>query len=573
KGGAAAALYGSRSTAGFILITTKKCTKRKGVGIEINSNLVVEKINNVSDWQYDYGHGTLGAAPTNLEGANNIPLNSWGGKMSGQNVIQWDGESRPYVAVKDNLERFYRTGTNFTNTIKMYGGSDKMTYNFTVSDLANTSIVPNSSIHRNNFLLNTVITPMDKLTVNLNVRYIRERSKNRPRLSDSPGNANFTIGLMPTSWDVETFQTSMLDANGNENKFNNNDYVTNPYWATTRFGQRDTRDRFIGLIEAKYDLTSWLYVRGRLSTDQYTRTNFEYTPSGTKYSPGGQINDQTTNRFREFNGEWLVGSRKEFSKFGIDALVGGNMMIQKDEGQSFWGDNFFAPNFYHISNLQNRNTAFNYTEKRINSLFGSAEVNYNKFLYLTFTGRNDWFSTLSPENWSIFYPSVGASFVLSDAMTMPAFLDFAKIRTGWARVGGDRDPYGLSLPYGLGNPYNGLPVGNIGTGTIPNRGLKPFTVTTMEVGFETRMFDNRFGIDFTYYDRKTEDDIVSSQISGTSGFGSVLLNVGEVSNKGVELLLTGGLISQKNFSWDASFNVGYNKGVVVKISDQLTTAR
>lgn len=573
KGGAAAALYGSRSATGVILITTKKGSKRKGVGIEINSNMVVEKINNISDWQYEYGHGTLGAAPTTLEGANNIPLNTWGGKLNGQNVIQWDGESRPYVAVKDNLERFYRTGTNFTNTVKMYGGSDKMTYNFTVSDLANTSIVPNSSIHRNNFLLNTVINPLDKLTVNLNVRYIRERSKNRPRLSDSPGNANFTVGLMPTSWDVETFRTSMLDANGNENKFNNNDYVTNPYWATYRFGQRDTRDRFIGLIEAKYDLTSWLYVRGRLSTDSYTRTNFEYTPSGTKYSPGGQINDQTTNKFREFNGEWLVGANKEFSKFGIEGFVGGNMMIQKDEGQSFWGDNFFAPNFYHISNLQNRNTAFNYSEKRINSLFGSAEVNYNKYLYLTFTGRNDWFSTLSPENWSIFYPSVGASFVLSDAFAMPAFLDFAKIRTGWASVGGDRDPYGLALPYSLGNPYNGLPVGNIGTGTIPNRGLKPFTVTTVEFGFETRMFNNRFGIDFTYYDRKTEDDIVSSQISGTSGFGSVLLNVGEVSNKGIELLLTGGLISTKNFSWDASFNVGYNKGIVVKISDQLTTAR
>ncbi len=573
KGGAAAALYGSRSASGVILITTKKGSKRKGVGIEVNSNLVVEKINNVTDWQYVYGHGNNGVAPTTQDGANGISLNSWGAKMNGQSVMQWDGVERPYVAHKDNFKKFYETGTNLTNTVKIYGGSDKMTYNFSMSDLSNNSIVPNSSLHRNNFLLNTVLTPMDNLTVNVNVRYIRERSTNRPRLSDSPGNANFTVGLMPTSWDVETFKTSMMDANGGEAKFNSNDYVTNPYWAVEKFRQTDSRDRFIGMIEAKYDIFKWLYVRGRLSTDQYTRSNFEYTPTGTRYTPGGQINDQTTNKFREFNGEWLVGTRNEFNKFGFDAFVGGNMMINKDEGQSFWGDNFFAPNFYHISNLQNRNMAYNYRERRINSLFGSAELSYNKYLYVTFTGRNDWFSSLSPQNWSIFYPSVGASFVLSDAITMPAFMNFAKLRTGWASVGGDRDPYGLSLTYGLGNPYNGLPVGSISSGQIPNKLLKPFTVTTLEFGFETRMFNNRFGIDFTYYDRKTKDDIVGSQISGTSGFGSVLLNVGEVSNKGVELLLTGGLIQQKNFSWDASFNMGYNKGIVVKISDQLTTAR
>lgn len=573
KGGAAASLYGSRSATGVILVTTKKGNKRKGVGIEVNSNLVVEMINNLNDWQYEYGHGTQGAAPTTLDGANNIPLNSWGGKLNGQDVIQWDGVSRPYVAHSDNLKKFYETGTNFTNSVRLYGGSDKMTYNFTVSDLSNSSIVPGSSLHRNNFSLNTVMTPMDNLSVNVNVRYIRERTKNRPRLSDSPGNANFTVGLMPTSWDVETFKTSMLDANGNENKFNSNPYVTNPYWAVERFMQNDSRDRLVGLIEARYDLTKWLYVRGRLSTDQYTRTNFEVTPTGTAYSLGGQINDQTTGKFREFNGEWLLGSRKDFGKIGLDAFVGGNMMIQKDEGQSFWGDNFFAPNFYHISNLQNKNSNYYYSEKRINSLFGSAELSYNKYLYLTFTGRNDWFSTLSPDNWSIFYPSVGASFILSDAFQMPDFMDFAKVRTGWARVGGDRAPYGLALPYSLGNPYNGLPVGGIGTGTIPNKGLLPYTVTTLEVGFETRMFKNRFGVDFTIYDRRTKDDIVTSQISGTSGYGSVLLNVGEVSNKGIELLLNGTLITNSKFTWDASFNFGYNKGVVEKISDQLTTAR
>lgn len=574
KGANAAALYGSRASTGVILVTTKKGSKRKGMGIEINSNFVAESVIDLTDWQYNYGHGVNGVKPTTLDGANNINLNSWGAKLDGSAAMNWDGVERPYVAHKDNLKKFYQTGTNFTNSVSFYGGTDKMTYNFSMSDLNNKSIVPNSTLRRNNFSLNTTFNPVDNLAITASIRYIRERVKNRPRLSDSPGNANFTVGIMPNSWDVETFKTSMKDANGGENKFNANPYVTNPYWAAYEFQQSDSRDRMIGSVEAKYNLTKWLYVRGRMGTDQYTRSNFEITPTGTQYTPGGQINDQTTNKFREFNAEWLVGAQKNLnSKIGLDAFVGGNAMKQIDESQSFWGDNFFAPGFYHISNLQNRNQNYGYSEKRINSLFGSAELSYNKYLYLTVTGRNDWYSTLSPENWSIFYPSVAASFILSDAVKLPAVFDYAKVRASWAKVGGDRDPYGLTLPYSLGNPYAGLPIGSIGTGTIPNKGLLPYQVATIEFGVEARFLQNRLGIDLSYYDKKTTNDIVGSQISQTSGFGSVLLNVGEVSNKGIEMLLTGAPIRTNDFAWDVSFNYGHNKSTIVKISDELNTAR
>ncbi len=574
KGANAAALYGSRASTGVILITTKRGSKKKGMGIEINSNFVAESVIDHTDWQYQYGHGVNGVKPTTLDGANNINLNSWGAKLDGSPAMNWDGVERPYVGHSNNIKKFYNTGTNFTNSVTLYGSGDKMTYNFSVSDLDNKSIVPNSTLRRNNFSLNTTFNPIDKLSVNVSLRYIRERVKNRPRLSDSPGNANFTVGLMPTSWDVETFKTALYNSTGGENKFNANPYVTNPYWATDVFQQKDSRDRLIGAIEAKYNLLSWLYVRGRLGTDQYTRSNFEVTPTGTQYAPGGQINDQSTGRFREFNAEWLLGAQKNLgSKFGIDAFVGGNAMRQVDETQGVNGDNFFAPGFYHVSNLQTKNPYYNYSEKRINSLFGSAELSYNRYLYLTVTGRNDWYSTLSPENWSIFYPSVAASFILSDAVKLPSVFDYAKVRASWAKVGGDRDPYGLTLPYSLGNPYNGLPVGAIGTGTIPNKGLLPYEVSTLEFGVEARFLKNRLGIDLSIYNKKTTNDIVSSQISQTSGFNSVLLNVGEVSNKGVELLLNGTPVQNSDFSWDVSYNIGYNKGVVEKISDQLTSAR
>ncbi len=576
KGGNAAALYGARASNGVILVTTKKGSKRKGLGIELNSNFTTENVFNITDWQYQYGHGTNGAAPSTLNGANNIPLNSWGSKLTDAPVVQWDGISRPYTAQKNNIRDFYNMGTNLTNSITFYGGSDKMTYNFNMSDLDNKSIVPNSNLRRNNIAMNIGMTPVDNLTINVSARYIRERVKNRPKLSDSPGNANFTIGLMPTSWDQETFKTSKINpATNGENKFNSNEFVTNPYWAVENFAQNDSRDRLIASIEARYDLTKWLFVRGRIGTDTYTRQNFEITPTGTQFSRGGQINDQTTGKFREFNGEWMVGVNKDItSKIGFNAFIGGNAMVQIDEAQSFSGSNFFIPGFYNINNLQNKNTNYNYAEKRINSTFGSAEFSYNKYLYLTVTARNDWYSTLGPDNWSILYPSVAASFVLSEAIKLPEAITYAKVRASWANVGGDRDPYGLTLPYSLNsNTFGGLPIGGIATNTIPNKGLLPYQVKSAEFGIEAKFLKNRLGIDLTYYDKQTTNDIIRSSISQTSGFGDVLINVGEISNKGIELLLTGTVITTSKFTWDASFNMGYNNSQVIKISDQLKTAR
>jgi TonB-linked SusC/RagA family outer membrane protein len=568
-------LYGARASNGVILVTTKKGSKRKGVGIEINSNFATETAMDFTDWQYEYGHGTQGVKPTDVAGVAGIPMNSWGAKLDGSSVVQFDGVSRPYSAQKNNIKNFYDRGTNLNNSVSLYGGSDKMTYNFTMSDLNNQSILPGSTLRRNNFGMNIGVNPVDKLSVNVSARYIAERVKNRPRLSDSPGNANFTIGLMPTSWNEQSFQDGKTTDLGGERAFSNNPYVTNPYWAIENFQQKDSRDRLIGAVEARYDFTSWLYLRGRIGTDQYTRANFDVTPTGTAYAPGGQIDDQTNNRFSERNAEWILGVKKDVtSKIGLDVFVGGNAMTQKDESVGYSGSNFFVPGFYNINNLQNKNTSYGYREKRINSFFGSGEIAYNRFLYLTVTARNDWYSTLSPDNRSILYPSVAGSAVLSEVINMPKAITFFKVRAAWSKVGGDRSPYGLTLPYRLSsNTYDGLPVGEIGTNTIPNQDLLPYQVTSSEFGLDGRFFNNRVGLDLTIYSRATTNDIISSQISQTSGFGSVLINVGEVSNKGVELLLNLTPVKSKSLTWDLSFNMGYNKSVVNKISDQLTTSR
>lgn len=571
KGGNAAALYGARASAGVILITTKKGSSRKGLGIEINSNATVESVLDFTDYQYQYGQGSMGLKPTTQAAAQS--LNSWGAKLDNSSVIQWDGVSRPYTAKKNNIKNFYKDGTNISNSVSFYGGTDKSTYNFSMSDMDNKSVIPNSTLKRNNFSLNLGMNPVDNLSINVSARYLRERTRNRPRLSDSPGNANFTIGLIPTSWDESTFSTSKIDpATGGENKFNGNDYVTNPYWAVENFKNNDSRDRLIASIESRYNISEAVYVRGRIATDQYTRASFGMEPQNTRYTLGGSM-FRATDRFREFNAELIVGLKKELtSKINLDAIVGGNMMQNIDETQRYSGNNLLVPGFYHINNMKDKGTDYYYSEKRIQSAFGSAELSYNNYLFLTVTGRNDWYSTLSPDNWSILYPSVAVSYILSQAVKMPEFVNYAKVRGSWAEVGGDRSPYGLSLPYSLAsNTFSGLGVGSIGTGTIPNKGLLPYKVTSTEFGLEAKLFNNKLGIDFSIYDKKTTNDIISSQISGTSGYGSVLINVGEVSNKGVELLLTGTPYKASNLTWNVSLNMGYNQSKVVKISDQLTS--
>ena len=573
KGGNAAALYGARASAGVILITTKKGSSRKGLGIEINSNATVESVLDFTDYQYQYGQGSMGNKPATQADAQS--LNSWGAKLDGTSVIQWDGVSRPYTAQKNNIKNFYKDGTNLSNSVSFYGGTDKSTYNFSMSDMDNKSVIPNSTLKRNNFSLNLGMNPVDNLSINVSARYLRERTRNRPRLSDSPGNANFTIGLIPTSWDESTFSTSKLDPlTGGENKFNGNDYVTNPYWSVENFKNNDSRDRLIASIESRYNISEAIYVRGRIATDQYTRASFGMEPQNTRYTLGGSM-FRATDRFREFNGELIVGVKKELtSKINLDAIVGGNMMQNIDETQRYSGNNLLVPGFYHINNMKDKGTDYYYAEKRIQSAFGSAELSYNNYLFVTVTGRNDWYSTLSPENRSILYPSVAVSYILSQAVKLPEFVNYAKVRGSWAEVGGDRSPYGLSLPYSLAsNTFSGLGVGSIGTGTIPNKGLLPYKVTSTELGLEAKLFNNKLGIDLSIYDKKTTNDIISSQISGTSGYGSVLINVGEVSNKGVELLLTATPYKASNLTWNVSLNMGYNESKVVKISDQLTSLK
>ena len=575
KGATAAALYGSRASNGAIIVTTKGGKAGQGIGVEVNSNYVAEDllIKKFEGYQYEYGAGNRGLKPTTVQEA--LTSNSWGSKLDGSPTIQFDGKQRPYSAVRDNQTNFYRTGGTFTNSVALTGASDHITYRFSMSDLNNRAIIPNSGLRRNNFALNLNADLGKRLSIITNVKYILERTKNRPRLSDSPGSATYAINAMPTSLGVAALEESQFNPDGSELTWSDNIYIQNPYVAAYSWNREDKKGRVIGTFEPRFNITDWLYVKGRMGFDNFNFRYNEREPYGTPFKTRGSFNVANVN-FTESNLDLMVGvDRKITDRIGFNLLLGGNQMRQTYQNSNYGGNNLNIPFFYDISNIDPaaRNVSEALIRKRINSLYGSAEVSFNNYLFVTATARNDWFSTLAPGNNSILYPSVGASFVASEALRLPSAINYLKLRSSWAQAGGDTNPYNLSLYYNLSGAHLGAPLAQISGGQVPNAALQPLTSTTFEAGFETRLFNNRVNLDFAYYTRTTTNDIVGATISATSGYTNALFNVGEIQNRGVELLLNYKVLNGKDFTWDASFNMGYNKNKVVTLFGNLTTLR
>lgn len=602
KGASAAALYGSRAANGVILITTKKGTGRKGLGIELNSNYVFETVQNLTDFQKT--HGTGGYVGTTLQNsvatkAESIGdhwnswwgLDGWGPKLDGSPVVQFDGVTRPYSYKGDNWDRFYETGQQITNTVALTGGSETQNFRLSLSDLRSEGVFPNSGFDRTNVTLSTNSKFGKKLTVTARVLYSNEKTKNRPNLSDAPGNANLALFYIPNDVNIrdmigdpnkpgavpslEVQQKNGITifdgkAPGEEFQVNYNLWQQNPYWAAYQFKNNDVRDRVIANGEARYDITDFLYVVGQAGMDWYTLRNTRLTPQGTGYDRGGTMQERE-DRIREINLQYRVGFNKTFNQFGVNAFVGGNLMRRTTEFLQQNGTGFNLPFLPAISNAHLRDYGYGYGKRGINSLFGSVELSYNNYLFITGTGRKDWFSVLNPKDNSIVYPSLGGSFVFTDAFkSLPKWLSYGKLRVAWAQVGNTESvqPYQTVITYGASIAHLGRPLGGLilsPPDNLPNPNLVPFTSTEIEYGVEARFFNNRLGLDFTYYDQKTTDDILYANISRASGFYTTSVNVGKLTNKGVELLLTATPIRSSSVTWDISLNFAKNKNKVVSL--------
>lgn len=581
KGSAASALYGYRGSNGVILITTKKGKNRTGIGVDFSTNSTFNTPASLLNWQDQYGAGAPNASgvPTrfaNLQELRDSYYFAWGDKYDGTPSIALDGSTRPYKAYgKDNVENFYRTGYSFSNTLAVSGGNETTNFRLSFGNTKDESIMPGTTFGRNNVALSLNSSPNKKITVETNAQYISEKSHNRPYLNDSPRNPSFPTTFMTPGTDIR-WLSNPYDANGGEEDFlGANVYHTNPYFAVDSPLNDDLRKRFIGSAQVTYNITDKIYAKGVIGIDDI---NYEYTeiePTGINYSPGGSYENRVENR-SEVNASGYLGYKGDIVKnLSLDAFVGANRQDNRYSGIKMKGNNFIVPFEYFYANTQPDRTEKLFSERQVNSLFYSADLGYKDFLYLSLTGREDWFSTLNIEDNSIFYPSVSTSFIYSEVINLPEWMSYGKLRAGWGNVGGGlQEAYALTLTYTTPDGQTdslGQPILGINGDTVPNKYLKPYNVSTIEFGFENTFFNNRISTDLTFYQKKTTKDIADADISMASGFRTTKINVGEIMNKGVEFAITAKAVKTPNFSWSVGYNFAYNDSEVISLSDKITT--
>ncbi|MCE7060431.1 SusC/RagA family TonB-linked outer membrane protein [Dyadobacter sp. CY343] len=572
KGAAAAALYGFRAKDGAIIITTKSGSRTTGIGVEINSNFQAQEALDFTDFQYEYGQGEFGKRPTNVAEAQSSGVFAFGEKFDNAPTPQFDGSTQPYSPHKDRIKKFYRTGTSFTNSVALSGGNDKGNFRLSFANTDANAIMPNSDYHKRIFNLGLNYKFSKKLSAQVNANYSNEYNKNPPQIGIQDMNANTTIYTLATSIDTDWLK-NRKDANGNEMPLARFTNRNNPYWVAYDRFENVRRDRIFGNTSVRYDFTDWLFVQGRVGQDYYTRPYNYNRPTGTRSISavttgfnGYYYQDVST--FRERNLDVLIGANRSFGDFGIDITLGGNQMLQVSDNVSTAVTNFYVRDLYTIANGQVKTPNYGYSKKKVNSIYGAAEISYKGFLFVNVTGRNDWFSTLNPQSNSYLYPSVSGSFVFSQAFAnAPNWLNYGKLRAAYAEVGGDTDPYSNNLYYGINaNPFNGTALGNLPSTVSPNANLRPLKVKEIEVGLEIKTFDNRLNLDLSLYRKNTVDEILNVDISNASGFSQTKVNVGKLRNQGVEFLLTIVPARTDGFTWETSFNGSYNISKVIELA-------
>lgn len=566
KGAAASALYGYRAKAGVILITTKSA---KSSGIEFNSNYVAEQVINTTDWQYVYGQGANNLKPVDQTSAFQSGQSSWGAKLDGSNVVQFDGVSRPYVAQKNNLKNFYRTGATYTNTLALNKTFTGGALRFSASDLTNQDIIPNSGLDRQSFDFSANFNPIKRLVIDTRAYYILQQAKNRPFLSDAPGNANFNVMFLPTSLDVRVLKNA-VNPNGSELAYSANTFATNPWFAAEKFINNTSRDRLISSATVRYNFDNGLFLQGRVGRDAYYDRYTGVIPTGTAYRATGEIYEQSV-KFSDLNVDGLAGKpfKTKNGDLTITPNIGASYRRTKSEVFTNHGQIFAVPYVYNILNAINKSVAYTPSDLEVQSLYGTLEVDYKSWLYATGSVRSDWFSSLATPGVSnklnIVYPSISGSFVYSEFIKNN-WLTFGKLRAGYAVVGQATNPYQTQLSYTLNSvSLNGLPLGAIFNANVPNKSLRPSKASELEIGTEARLFD-RVSVDLTWYNKISKNEIIFAPASISSGYGGAVLNIGELTNKGFEALVAVDVFKTKSFSWTSSINGSINKNKVISLA-------
>ncbi len=569
KGGAAAALYGSRAGNGVILITTKTGKSRQGLGITFSATTGFQSIFLKPELQNSYGQGTNGVF-------ENQSVSSWGPKIEGQSVEDWEGKQ---VALKayDNLDHYYNGGFNQTYSISFQQQVNDATSIYTSANFLNDdSNIPGATLERLNLLTRAVskFGKENKWTTDVKVQYTNLKAENRPLNGTNISNPYRTVALLPRSLNIAEFEMH-TDQSNNMRWFLDTNAV-NPYWSTEKNLSEDSRDRFLLNGSLKYKMTDWLSAEIRAGADLYTTNTESKLYSGSPLSDTGRYS-LGKNTFIEKNYSALFTASKDniVGEFGGVLTFGGNLMSNRVSGLSSNSGDLEVPNLFSLNNgINNATIEQIFSEKKINSLYGSLQLNYGGYFFVEATGRNDWSSTLSKANRSFFYPSISTSLVFTEMFSeLPSWLNFSKIRASYASVGNDLDAYKLYNFYTIGSDPNDNTTATSGD-ILFNSDVKNELIKTLEVGFEGRFFNNRLAIDFAWYKSNATNQLIEIPLDPLSGFNSEIINAGDIQNEGYELGISGKILDNlKGFSWDANLNYSTNENTIQELTDEVTKYR
>jgi TonB-linked SusC/RagA family outer membrane protein len=602
KGPAAAALYGSRAANGAVVVTTKS-GRNSGSSFQAtaSSNVTFESISKLPDYQNQYGQGAGGQfdyVDGNYGGVFDGEDASWGPKLdAGLMIPQWfsNGQPAPWVSHPDNVRDFFQTGSTVTNNISATGSGERSNFRLSFGTQNAKGVFPSSASQRITAGVSGAATLSEKFTANANVQYVKNKANNRPGTGYDEFNP--MMGFVWFGRQVDTRQLKELMSDPTLQAFNrqvgvgftnqvnwNYSYHNNPYWNIERNSNADDRNRFIGSAQLQYRPFQWLTSMVRSGSDFY-RSNrgfnvaqgwiggfFDPHTNGNFSKGGFSSEDLFVN---ENNTDFLVTAvTSPLQRLGLTLNVGGNRRVRSYNNRWIGTDALVADGVYNTGNAATTYPAYQYDERRqVNSLYGQTQFALNDYFFVDVTGRNDWSSTLPKGNNSYFYPSVSSSLVFTDML--PAMkigpLSYGKLRGAWTRVGNDADPYLLALTYASNPAYGSNPRFTLPS-TVTNPELKPEQTQAWEIGTELSFLDGRAGLDFTYYNKRTTDQILTAGVAPSSGYTFAAVNAGELSNKGVELQLTVTPVKMSNsFTWDVTANYAHNKNKLESLYGQSTT--
>lgn len=596
KGPSAAALYGTRAANGVILITTKKGKENSKVNITLNTGVEFENIVRLPKRQKLYGGGFSNTFQKATIGGNEYNIaeyavdESWGPKLDGTPVLHWynlDPENtaeylkpQPWSYPKNDVHTFFETGVSNTNSLAVSGGNATSTYRISFTNKNVKGIIPNSSLKRNSINFSGS-TQAGKFKFYNNFNYIKNQSTGRPWT----GATNRNIILEAFQWGQVQVDYDKLKnykrADGSQILWNRSGYqdtpageaakfIDNPYWSAYQSYLEENRDRFYGNVGVVYDVNSWLKLSGKVNADVY---QYQYQDRIAVYSRTQSQYQEYNNNFSEFNHELLASATKSWGDISLNVNAGGNIMSQRRRiSDAVTQGGLIIPEYYNLKNASSVLVNSNAYRKQISSVFGSFSLGWKSLLFLDGTLRNDWSSTLPLNRNSFAYPSLTTSLILSELNGVKDinWLDFAKVRLGWAQVGNDTDPYQLQRAYEASQSFDGLPSYKL-PAQLNNQALKPEITSSWEAGLNIQALKNRVGLDITYYDNVSRNQIINIPVSSAFGYDSKVINAGKINNKGIEITLTGTPIRANGFEWNSSLNWSRNRNKVIALAPGINT--